>query len=110
MTDAEVGDIEKFTKPAKILAFAGLDPSTYQSGKLNASHTPMFKRGSTYLRWTILTASRTVFMRDYTFAQYLAKKQSEGKYFYVAMIHVAKKLIRVIFYILKINTIFVPQM
>ncbi|EKX81281.1 hypothetical protein CFSAN001628_000675 [Clostridium botulinum CFSAN001628] len=49
-------------------------------------------------------------MRDYTFAQYLAKKQSEGKYFYVAMIHVAKKLIRVIFYILKINTIFVPQM
>jgi transposase len=107
---AEIGDIERFTKPAKLLAFAGLDPSTYQSGKFNASHTPMVKRGSTYLRWAILTASRTVSMRDYTFAEYLSKKQSEGKHFYVAMSHVSKKLIRVIFYLLKTNTTFVPQM
>ncbi|MGO5064650.1 IS110 family transposase, partial [Clostridium sp. LCP25S3_F8] len=58
----------------------------------------------------ILTASRTVSMRDYTFAEYLSKKQSEGKHFYVAMSHVSKKLIRVIFYLLKTNTTFVPQM
>ncbi|MGL4731386.1 MAG: transposase, partial [Clostridium sp.] len=46
---------------------AGLDPSTYQSGKFSASHTPMVKRGSKYLRWAILMASRTVSMRDLTF-------------------------------------------
>ncbi|WP_410506418.1 transposase [Haloimpatiens sp. FM7315] len=102
--------MEKFTNPAKLLAFAGLDPSTYQSGKYSASHTPMVKRGSTYLRWAILTASRTVSMRDYTFAEYLLKKQSEGKHYYIAMSHVAKKLIRVMFYLLKTNTTFVPQM
>lgn len=107
---SEIGDIEKFTSPAKLLAFAGLDPSTYQSGKYNASHTPMVKRGSTYLRWAILTASRTVSMRDITFSAYLSKKQSEGKHYYVAMSHVAKKLIRVVFYLLKTNTTFVPQM
>lgn len=107
---AEIGDIDRFTAPAKLLAFAGLDPSTYQSGKYNATHTPMVKRGSTYLRWAILTASRTVSMRDSTFSDYLAKKQSEGKHYYIAMSHVAKKLIRVIFYLLKTNTSFVPQM
>ncbi|MCR3761939.1 IS110 family transposase [Clostridium felsineum] len=107
---AEIGDIKRFTTPAKLLAFAGLDPSTYQSGKFSASHTPMVKRGSTYLRFAILTASRTVSMRDYTFATYLNKKQSEGKHYYVAMSHVAKKLVRVIFHLLKSNTTFAPQM
>ena len=107
---SEIGDIDRFTKPAKLLAFAGLDPSTYQSGKYNASYTPMVKRGSTYLRWAILTASRTVSMRDSTFSAYLSKKQQEGKHYYVAMSHVAKKLLRVIFHLLKTNTAFVPQM
>ncbi|WP_322977037.1 IS110 family transposase [Clostridium kluyveri] len=96
---AEIGDIKRFTTPCKLLAFAGLDPSTYQSGKYTASHTPMVKRGSAYLRWAILMAGRTVSMRDATFSAYLSKKQSEGKHYYVAMSHVAKKLIRVIFHL-----------
>ena len=49
-TLAEIGEIKNFTTSAKLLAFAGLDPSTYQSGKYSASHTPMVKRGSKYLR------------------------------------------------------------
>ncbi|MCH4198655.1 transposase, partial [Clostridium tyrobutyricum] len=107
---SEIGDIERFSSPCKLLAFAGLDPSTYQSGKYNASHTPMVKRGSSYLRFAILMASRTVSMRDAAFSAYLSKKRSEGKHYYVAMSHVAKKLIRVIFHLLKTNTAFVPQM
>lgn len=107
---AEIGDIERFLTPAKLLAFAGMEPSTYQSGKFNASKTPMVKRGSTYLRWAILQAARLVPMRDATFSAYLAKKRSEGKHFNVARSHVGKKLLRVIFYILKNNTAFVPQM
>jgi transposase len=107
---AEIGDIERFLTPAKLLAFAGMEPSTYQSGKFNASKTPMVKRGSTYLRWAILQAARLVPMRDATFSAYLAKKRSEGKHFNVAQSHVGKKLLRVIFYLLKNNTAFVPQM
>lgn len=106
---AEIGDIKRFTTPCKLLAFAGLDPSTYQSGKYTASHTPMVKRGSAYLRWAILMAGRTVSMRDATFSAYLSKKRSEGKHYYVAMSHVAKKLIRVIFHLLKTNATFAPQ-
>ena len=107
---AEIGDINNFSSPAKLLAFAGMEPSTYQSGKYNASKTPMVKRGSTYLRWAIMQAARLVSMRDSTFAAYMAKKRSEGKHFNVAQSHVGKKLIRVIYSLLKNNTAFVPQM
>lgn len=107
---AEIGDIERFSTPAKLLAFAGMEPSTYQSGKYNASNTPMVKRGSTYLRWALMQAARTVSMRDATFSNYLSKKRSEGKHYNVALSHVGKKLTRVIFYLLRSNTAFVPQM
>lgn len=107
---AEIGDINNFSSPAKLLAFAGMEPSTYQSGKYNASKTPMVKRGSTYLRWAIMQAARLVSMRDPTFATYMAKKRSEGKHFNVAQSHVGKKLIRVIYSLLKNNTSYVSQM
>lgn len=107
---AEIGDINNFSSPAKLLAFAGMEPSTYQSGKYNASKTPMVKRGSTYLRWAIMQAARLVSMRDTTFATYMAKKRSEGKHFNVAQSHVGKKLIRVIYSLLKNNNTYVSQM
>lgn len=107
---AEIGDINNFSSPAKLLAFAGMEPSTYQSGKYNASKTPMVKRGSTYLRWAIMQAARLVSMRDPTFATYMAKKRSEGKHFNVAQSHVGKKLIRVIYSLLKNNNTYVSQM
>ena len=106
---AEIGDINNFSNPSKLQAFAGLDPSTYQSGKYTASYATMVKRGSTYLRWAMFQAARLVAMRDKTFADYLAKKRSEGKHFNVAISHVSKKLLRTIFYMMKHNEAFVPQ-
>lgn len=106
---AEIGEVQRFDTPAKLLAFAGLDPSTYQSGKYTAAHTPMVKRGSTYLRWAILTAARTVSLRDKTFKSYFSLKRSEGKHYLVAMSHVGKKLVRVLYYLLKTNSTFIPQ-
>lgn len=106
---AEIGDIHRFPKPSKLVAFSGLDPSVYQSGNYNATHTIMVKRGSKYLRWAILQAVKTVAMRDKTFKDYLNKKLSERKHYFVALSHVGKKLIRVIFHLLKNNISFVPQ-
>lgn len=106
---AEIGDINNFPTPSKLQAFAGLDPSTYQSGKYTASYSTMVKRGSTYLRWALFQAARLVAMRDKTFKDYLAKKRSEGKHFNVAISHVSKKLLRTIFYMLKHNESFVSQ-
>ena len=100
---AEIGDINNFDSPAKLQAFAGLDPSTYQSGKFTASNSRMVKRGSKYLRWALLTATRLVCMRDKTFNNYKNKKIAEGKHYFVALSHTSKKLIRVIYYLLKTN-------
>ena len=100
---AEIGDINNFDSPAKLQAFAGLDPSTYQSGKFTATHSSMVKRGSKYLRWALLTATRLVCMRDKTFNDYKNQKLAEGKHYFVALSHTSKKLIRVIFCLLKTN-------
>ena len=43
---AEVGDFHNFDSADKILAYAGLSPSTYQSGKLTYCYSHMEKRGS----------------------------------------------------------------
>ena len=106
---AEIVDINRFDTPAQLQAFAGLDPATHQSGKFIATGVSMVKRGSPYLRWAILNASRLIDMRDPCFKDYYQRKRREGKHHFVALTHVAKKLIRVIFKLLKTNSQFSPQ-
>ena len=97
MIIAEIGDFSKFDSPDKILAFAGMSPSTYQSGQLDNCYARMEKRGSRYLRYALYNATAYVCLWDPTFKAYLAKKRSEGKHYYVALSHATKKLIRVIY-------------
>ncbi len=99
---AEIGDFNKFDSPDKILAYAGLSPSTYQSGQLLSSHSKMEKRGSRYLRYALFKAAKFVCHWDSTFKAYLNKKRAEGKHYNVAISHAAKKLVRVIFHYGKI--------
>lgn len=101
MIIAEIGDFNRFDSPDKILAYAGLSPSTYQSGQLESSHSHMEKRGSRYLRYALFNATKFVCLWDPTFASYLAKKRSEGKHYSVAISHAAKKLVRVIYQLQK---------
>lgn len=103
---AEIGDISRFDSPAKLLAFAGLDPSMYQSGKFFSTHSVMVKRGSKYLRFALMTAARMVCLNDATFCTFKDRKMAEGKHYMVTMGHVAKKLVRVIYYLLKTNNIY----
>lgn len=97
MIIAEIGDFNNFDSPDKILAFAGLSPSTYQSGQLNNCYAHMEKRGSRYLRYALFNATKLVCTWSPLFSNYLAKKRSEGKHYYVAISHAAKKLVRLIF-------------
>ncbi len=99
MIIAEIGDFDNFSSPDKILAYAGLAPSIYQSGQFTASYSRMEKRGSRYLRYALFNSAKYVCQWDETFAEYLAKKRSEGKHYYVAISHACKKLIRVIYHL-----------
>ena len=96
---AEIGDFSRFDSPDKLLAYTGLSPSTYQSGKLNATgaYAHMEKRGSRYLRYALFNATKFVCNWEPSFAAYLAKKRAEGKHYNVAISHAAKKLVRLIF-------------
>lgn len=94
---AEIGDFSRFESPDKLLAYAGMSPSTYQSGQLKNCYPHMEKRGSRYLRYALYNAAKYVCHWDPTFAAYLAKKRDEGKHYNVALSHATKKLVRLLF-------------
>lgn len=94
---AEIGDFSRFDSPDKILAYAGVSPSTYQSGKMESSYSHMEKRGSRYLRFALINAAKYVCLWDPIFQVYLAKKRAEGKHYNVAITHATKKLVRLIY-------------
>ena len=92
----EIGDIHRFSEPKKLLAFAGLDPSVYQSGNFQAPKTRMSKRGSTVLRYALMNAAHNVVKNNATFKAYYDAKRSENRSHYNALGHCAGKLVRVV--------------
>lgn len=79
MIISEIGDISKFSNPAKLLAYAGLDPSVKQSGNFNATNTKISKRGSKHLRYAIRQAASIIIFNNDTFHNYYTTKCSSGK-------------------------------
>ena len=73
---AEIGDFSRFDSPDKILAYAGMSPSTYQSGQLDNCYSHMEKRGSRYLRYALYNATKYECHWDESFETYLAKKRA----------------------------------
>jgi len=93
---SEYGDMNTFDSPAKLLSFAGLEPGYYQSGQ--SEHTGrMVKHGSSHLRCALMNCCLPLVKNEPVFAEYYAKKRTEGKPHRVAITHVAKKLLRVIY-------------
>lgn len=102
---AEIKTIYNFKNPDQLQAFAGLDPAIYQSGQIdNTGH--MVKRGSSYLRYALIQAAKLISIYSPHFKTYLKLKISHGKHYNVAVTLIAKKLIRVIYHLLKTNQTF----
>ena len=93
---SEYGDISCFSSSAKMLAFAGLEPSINQSGTLE-SNGKMVKHGSGHLRYVLMNTSLTLLKFNPIFYDFYLKKRSEGKPHRVALSHVCKKLVRLIY-------------
>lgn len=106
---SEYGDISNFSSPNKMLAFAGLEPSIFQSGTLE-TNGKMVKHGSGHLRYSIMNSAMIILRYSPTFYDYYLKKRSEGKCHRVALSHVCKKLIRVIYTLEKRNIDFDPSL
>ena len=102
----EIGDIHRFSSPNKVLAFAGLDPTVYQSGNFQAKRTRMSKRGSKTLRYALMNAAHNVVKNNQTFKEYYDSKRADGRSHYCALGHCAGKLVRVIYKMLTDNVEF----
>ena len=105
----EIGNISNFHGSDSLLAFAGLNPRVYQSGKCELKGLSISKKGSSYLRTSIIQASRHIVKKDPWFESYFNSKMSQGKHYNTSIGHVSKKLTQVIYQILKTGKSFKPK-
>ncbi|MGM7684927.1 IS110 family transposase, partial [Cytobacillus sp. Hm23] len=116
---SEIGEIERFNHPKKLVAFAGIDPSVYSSGRFTATQNKITKRGSSRLRRSLYMAVRCgirdsrkqkttdeIIARNKKLREFYDKKRDEGKPFRVAIIACVNKLLHWIYALLKNKTTF----
>lgn len=100
----EIGDINRFNSPNALVAFAGLDPTVYESGEFKGKKVSISKRGSRYLRTAIYTSTRVAcinpYVKDNKFKQKYLKKIIQGKHHSSAICNVCKNMINVIYSLL----------
>lgn len=99
MIKAEIGDINRFANANKLCAYAGLIPSTYQSGEKTRTGR-ITKRGSKWLRMTLVNSITSGSRKNHklsVFYRKLKKNKGTGK----AKVATARKLCSVIFAMLK---------
>lgn len=97
----EYGDVSRFPDASKMVAFAGCDPSVFESGEFVGSRAHMSKRGSPYLRWALWIAVDRARIYDPALRAYYQKKRSEGKCHKVAVSAVVRKLVAIICAVLR---------
>ncbi len=108
---AEIGDIHQFDSHKQLAKFAGLAWTEHQSGKFTANHTRLIRSGNRFLRYYLMEAANSVRVHDPVFAEYYAMKKAEPKQFAEkrALALTARKLVRLVFYLLKTNQLYQPE-
>ena len=106
---AEIGAPERFESPKKLVAYAGIDASTSDSGDFESAENHMSKRGSSYLRYALMTAADRARVHDPYFGDYYDSMIARGKHHYVAVSGVARKLCGVILAVLRERRPYEPR-
>ena len=75
---AEMGDLSRFTSKWKLVAYAGLDPTVYQSGQMTGEHLRITKKGNKRLRTLVYLAvsSNIKSKKPNSIKEYYKKKSS----------------------------------
>jgi transposase len=116
---SEIGEIDRFNHPKKLVAFAGIDPSVFESGTFKGTQNRITKRGSSRLRHTLYMAVKCairdcrkkkttdeIIPRNKRLREFYDKKREEGKPFKVAVIACANKILHWIYALLKSKSTF----
>ena len=106
---AEVGDPDRFDGPGKLMAYAGMDSTKFQSGKFDGDEQHMSKRGSAPLRNALMTAADGARRFDPYFGDYYDSLRARGKHHYVAVSGCARKLCGVILAVLRERRPYEPR-
>jgi len=108
---AEIGDINQFESHKQLAKFAGLAWTQHQSGNFTASQTRLIHSGNRFLRYYLIEAADSVRMHDPVFARYYELKKAEPKQFAHkrALALTARKLVRLVFSLLKTNQLYQPE-
>ena len=95
---AEIGDVTRFTHKGALTAFAGVDPGKNESGSYAQKSVHTSKRGSAPLRKTLFqimdSLIKTMPQGDPVY-EFMNKKRSQGKPYYVYMTAGANKFLRI---------------
>jgi transposase len=102
---AEMGHIGSYASHRNLIAYAGIDPTVFQSGKYEGS-SRISKRGNRHLRRVIWLMTISVIHHNEVFRAYFLRKRGEGQPFKKAVFATSHKLIRVIFAMLRQRTCF----
>lgn len=105
---AEIGQIDRFDNEAKLAKYAGLSWREKQSGSYTSDNTPLKRTGNTYLRYYLVEAANLVRTHDPVFGEYYQRKYKKVKHTPSkrALVLTARKLIRVIYFLLKNHQIY----
>ncbi|CEG32524.1 IS110 family transposase [Peribacillus simplex] len=116
---SEIGEIDRFNHPKKLVAFAGIDPSVFESGTFKGTLNRITKRGSSRLRHALYMAVKCairdcrkkkttdeIIPRNKRLREFYDKKREEGKPFKVAVIACANKFLHWIYALLKSKSTF----
>ncbi len=108
---AEIGDISHFESHKQLAKFAGIAWTEHQSGNFTASQTRLIHSGNRFLRYYLMEGANSVRVHDPVFAEYYAKKKAEPKQFAHkrALALTARKLVRLVFFLLKTNQLYQPK-
>jgi len=93
---SEVGDINRFSKPEQLVAYAGIDPRVHQSGTSINGKGYISKRGNKIFRTRLFNAASVAVLHDNMFKAFFQKKKSEGKPYRVALVATMRKMTHVI--------------
>jgi transposase len=105
---SEIGEIDRFNHPKKLVAFADVDPSVFESGKFTASINRITKRGSNRLRHTLYVAVLCSLRKTGSkkLKAFYDRKREEGKPHKVAVIACINKMLHWIYALLKRKEVF----
>lgn len=98
---SEIGDVNRFESSDKLVAYAGIDATVYQTGQFEAAETHMSKRGSPYLRHALWQAASMAILYEPELKAFYQAKRDQGKHHGTAVGAVCRKLLVRIFVILK---------